>query len=233
MAVGHPCERLLIAVTGSIHCLQLPQYLLPLRARFAGELMVMMSPMAAEMFSPASLQLFVDHEIVLDVWGTKSLQAPHIKAVRWADMFVVLPATANVLAKAANGIADDLISTAIVAAGSSVVFAPAMNPSMWHGAAVQRNVNQLRCDGHYVVEPSAITSVTTGDLDTGLGPTPDSLLPHLWHINMKRRRLAYWPTATAEPPRPPSGLAPQRTTPLKVRPAVGARRTSDSFSDAS
>lgn len=77
----------------------------------------------------------------------------HIELSRSADLVVVCPATADLLAKAANGHADDLASTALLATDKPVMFAPAMNVRMWQHAAVQRNVATLRADGATVLEP--------------------------------------------------------------------------------
>jgi phosphopantothenoylcysteine decarboxylase / phosphopantothenate---cysteine ligase len=209
-----PCKRLLIGVAGSIHSVQLPQYLIILKKEFAGEIRVLMTSMATQMCSPKSIQVYVDHQIETSLWGSPELKAPHIRAVRWADLFLVLPATANIIGKAANGIADDLLSTAIVAAEKPVVFAPAMNPSMWDNPAVQRNLTRLRDDGHYVIPPRPIISVTTEQFEEGLGPTPETVMPHLWHVCMRQRRQKYWPAATAEHPRSPALAPPRRTLAL-------------------
>jgi phosphopantothenoylcysteine decarboxylase/phosphopantothenate--cysteine ligase len=79
---------------------------------------------------------------------------PHIELTRRADLFLVMPATANILAKGANGIADDLVSLAIVAASCPVLFVPSMNSVMWQNQAVQKNVRTLRVLGHRVMEPT-------------------------------------------------------------------------------
>lgn len=211
------CERLLLGVTGSLHSTQIPQYLVIMKREFAADIRILMTAAAVRMCPPKVLELLSDHPVETDLWGTSDLKAPHIQATSWADLFVVLPATANVLAKAAQGIADDLITTAIAAAEPPVVFAPAMNPVMWHKPTVQRNIDQLRGDGHYVVPPGQIVSATTGRLDEGLGPTPDTLLPHLWHVRMRQRQRLYWPMATAEPPKSPSQALPRRTAALYVK----------------
>jgi phosphopantothenoylcysteine synthetase/decarboxylase len=117
---------------------------------------------------------------------------------------VVLPATANILGKAAHGIADDLLSTAIVSYAGPIVFAPAMNPTMWASPSVQRNVNTLTADGHYVVPPGRGVSLTTGDWDLGLGPSPDTIVPHLKHVRMKTLKEGYWDEATREKPLSPA-----------------------------
>jgi phosphopantothenoylcysteine decarboxylase/phosphopantothenate--cysteine ligase len=80
---------------------------------------------------------------------------PHIELARRAEVLCVAPATANFLAKAAHGIADDLLSTLLLSFTGPVLIAPAMNSEMWQKAAVQRNLAQLRADGLHVVDPQA------------------------------------------------------------------------------
>jgi phosphopantothenoylcysteine decarboxylase/phosphopantothenate--cysteine ligase len=79
----------------------------------------------------------------------------HIELARWADLVAVVPATANILAKTANGLADDLLSTMLLATRAPILWAPAMNTGMWEHPAVQANLARLRSFGHSVVEPGA------------------------------------------------------------------------------
>ena len=79
----------------------------------------------------------------------------HIELARWADLLVVAPATANFMAKAAQGIADDLLSTLYLACTAPVLIAPAMNVEMWQHQATQRNVEQLKADGVNFIGPDA------------------------------------------------------------------------------
>lgn len=220
--VGKPCRNLLVAATGSIHCIQLPQYIMALRASFAEHIRVVMTQSATQMCPTHVLELLLDEPVETTLWGTQT-KAPHIRATRWADLILVLPATANCLGKASHGIADDLVSTALLAATSPIIFAPAMNPSMWNSPAVQRNIAVLRQDGHYMLPPERITSLTTGLQDEGLGPTPQTLLPFVWHAYMKTRQQSFFPRATAELPSSPSQLLPQRTAGAPTR-ASRARR---------
>ena len=81
----------------------------------------------------------------------------HIDLARWADLVAVVPATANILGKAANGLATDLLSTVLLATRAPVLWAPAMNTGMWEHPAVQANITRLRSFGHAVVEPGAGT----------------------------------------------------------------------------
>ena len=77
----------------------------------------------------------------------------HIELARWADLVAVVPATANILGKAANGLASDLLSTVLLATRAPVLWAPAMNTGMWEHPAVQANLTRLRSFGHAVVDP--------------------------------------------------------------------------------
>lgn len=78
----------------------------------------------------------------------------HIELARWADLVAVVPATANILGKAANGLATDLLSTVLLATRAQVLWAPAMNTGMWEHPAVQANIARLRSFGHAVVDPA-------------------------------------------------------------------------------
>ncbi len=78
----------------------------------------------------------------------------HIELARWADLVAVVPATANILGKSANGLATDLLSTVLLATRAPVLWAPAMNTGMWEHPAVQANVARLRSFGHTIVDPS-------------------------------------------------------------------------------
>jgi phosphopantothenoylcysteine decarboxylase/phosphopantothenate--cysteine ligase len=104
-----------------------------------------------------------------DVW-TDVHEVPHVRIGQQADLVVVAPATADVLAKAAHGIADDLLTNTLLTARCPVVFAPAMHTEMWEHPATQANVATLRARGSVVVEPAE--GRLTG-VDTGKGRLPE------------------------------------------------------------
>lgn len=79
---------------------------------------------------------------------------PHITLSAWADLIVVAPATANIIAKAANGIADDLLSTILVACNKPMLFVPAMNVNMYKSVIVQENLQKLKERGNYILQPA-------------------------------------------------------------------------------
>lgn len=90
----------------------------------------------------------------------------HVDLARWADLVAVVPATADIMGKTANGLADDLLSTILLAARGKVLWAPAMNEAMWAHPAVQSNVQRLRGFGHSIVDPGE-GFLACGDIGTG------------------------------------------------------------------
>ena len=85
-----------------------------------------------------------------NVCYTKLLRTHHINLADWADAVIVAPATANIIGKAANGIADDFVSTTLLAMHCPIIFAPAMNDNMWNNPAVQRNITVLEKSYNFV-----------------------------------------------------------------------------------
>jgi phosphopantothenoylcysteine decarboxylase / phosphopantothenate---cysteine ligase len=104
-----------------------------------------------------------------DVWS-RVHEVPHVSLGRHADLVVVAPATADILAKAAHGLADDLLTNTLLTATCPIMFAPAMHTEMWENAATQANVATLRAREHVVVEP-AVGRLT--GVDTGKGRLPE------------------------------------------------------------
>jgi len=108
-------------------------------------------------------------------------QVAHVRLGQEADLVVVAPATANVLAKAAHGLADDLLTNVLLTARCPVMFAPAMHTEMWEHAATQANVDVLRSRGVLVVEP-AVGRLTGVDIGKGRLPEPDALASLCEHL---------------------------------------------------
>ncbi len=117
---------------------------------------VAMTEAAQRFVTPMTFQVLSENPVATDLWGEGQSQAlDHIEYARWADVAVVAPATANILAKLAHGIADDIVSTLLLAHPGPVVAAPAMNDNMWRHAATQANLATLRGRGVHVVEPDS------------------------------------------------------------------------------
>lgn len=110
---------------------------------------------ATELVGPATFASLTKHPVLTDLWAESVAgHVPHIELADWADLAVVVPATANVIAKMANGIADDAVSAALLATSAPVAIIPAMNSHMWENPATQRNVHILKQDGRLLMEPS-------------------------------------------------------------------------------
>lgn len=118
------------------------------------EVRVAMTKAACELVGPATFAALTHHPVLTDLWQpTLKGAVPHIELADWADYSVVVPASADVLAKLANGIADDPVTTTVLATATPVMVVPAMNSHMWHNAATQRNIHQLISDGIRVMSP--------------------------------------------------------------------------------
>ncbi|MCW2860259.1 MAG: phosphopantothenoylcysteine decarboxylase/phosphopantothenate/cysteine ligase [Actinoallomurus sp.] len=111
--------------------------------------------------------------VTTEVWSDVA-QVPHVRLGQGADLVFVAPATADLLAKAAHGIADDLLTNTLLTARCPVVFAPAMHTEMWEHPATQANVATLRSRGSVVIEP-AVGRLTGSDSGKGRLPDPDAL----------------------------------------------------------
>lgn len=115
---------------------------------------VVMTENANQFIGPATFQALTGRRVLQETFDLADHPlGPHIELARQADLFCIAPATANFMAKAAHGLADDLLSTLLLSVTAPVLMAPAMNTEMWEKAVVQRNVNQLREDGVVMIDP--------------------------------------------------------------------------------
>lgn len=110
----------------------------------------------AEFITPLSVASLTGEKVFTDLFSLKDeTEMGHIRLSREADLLLVVPATANLMAKIAGGIADDLASTTLLATDKPVMVAPAMNVEMWQKPQTMRNIAQLKADGIHVIEPAA------------------------------------------------------------------------------
>ena len=116
---------------------------------------VMMTESATRFVTPLSFQVMSKHDVYTDTFDEKdSGVIAHIDLADWADLVIVAPATANIIGKLANGIADDMVTTTLLATTSTVWIAPAMNVHMYDHPAVIRNIERLVKDGYEFIEPA-------------------------------------------------------------------------------
>ncbi|MCI1975636.1 MAG: bifunctional phosphopantothenoylcysteine decarboxylase/phosphopantothenate--cysteine ligase CoaBC [Limosilactobacillus sp.] len=115
---------------------------------------VAMTESATKLVSPVTLHALTHQPVLTTLWTQNDSPVPHVELADWSDYAVILPATANIIGKMAHGIADDAVSTTLLATAiSKVVVVPAMNSNMWNNPAVQRNIKQLKNDGIKIIEP--------------------------------------------------------------------------------
>ena len=185
------CDTAVMAITGSIGALWAAQFVLELRAGgHVREVRVVMSPSAMKFVTPVAMRALSGTPVLSGLFDEDApLSVGHVHISEHAGVMIVMPATANIIGKVANGIADEAVSASIMAAECPVVFLPNMNDRMWRRAAVQRNVRTLVGDGHHVVPPVAGTAVSTGRTATGGMPDFATVLRALRKI-VSARRLA-------------------------------------------
>ncbi len=148
-----PSRRVLLVVGGGIAAYKALELARELSKRGVAVTSVLTSS-GAEFVTPLSLSGLTGEKCYSDLFSlTDEVEMGHIELSRSADLIIVAPATADLMAKAANGLANDLASTLLLATDKPVLFAPAMNVKMWEHPATQRNLRQLREDGCHIVGP--------------------------------------------------------------------------------
>lgn len=161
-------EHILIGITGSISAAMMVPSIVWLRQSLGiQDIRVIMTSQAARIVPPTTISVVTGSKTLVDWSDAEAMDVPHITLAQWADIILVMPATANLLAKVASGIADDLLSTCLLAAECPVIYATAMNNAMWRKPATQRNIAQLRADGYHIIDPMAGYAVADGVKNDG------------------------------------------------------------------
>lgn len=125
--------------------------------------------------TPLSVSALSEHPVYTDLWSLKDeSEMGHIRLSREADLIIVAPASANLIAKMANGIADDLASTTLLASNKPIMISPAMNPEMWAKPSTQRNLETLKQDGIHIIAPN-VGDMACGETGTGRMPEATEL----------------------------------------------------------
>jgi phosphopantothenoylcysteine decarboxylase/phosphopantothenate--cysteine ligase len=167
-------KRVLLGVSGGIAAYKAPDLVRKLTAKGA-EVRVVLTASAEHFVSPLSLQAVSGNTVSNDLLDPAAEAAMgHIELAKWADYLLIAPATANLLAKMANGIADDLLTTLYLATIAKVVIAPAMNQQMWKAPSVTRNVHQLQQDGVTFFGPAS-GEQACGDVGAGRMEEPERI----------------------------------------------------------
>lgn len=146
-----PC--VVLGVTGGIAVYKACELLRLLQKRGI-DVFVVMTQNACRFVAPLTFETLSGHPVAVDTFDRpQTWEVEHIALAKRADLFLIAPATANIMGKMACGIADDMLSTTVMATRAPVLVAPAMNTGMWENAAVQQNVKMLRARGVEIVAP--------------------------------------------------------------------------------
>lgn len=175
MDVVLPSRSVLLIVGGSIAAFKAPELIRLLKG--AGmQVRCVLTEGGSQFVTPLTLQALSEQPVYADLFSlTAEQEMGHIALSRWADLVLVCPASANLLARMAGGLADDLASTLLLATDAPVMAVPAMNVRMWEHAATQHNVATLQQRGVHVVPP-AIGPMACGEFGAGRMPEPADIL---------------------------------------------------------
>lgn len=196
--------RILLGVTGSIAAYKAPELCREFRNRGA-DVGVVLTKAATHFIGTATFEAMSGNPVGVDLFDPRgkaalphwALETPaargpyHLALGECADLILVAPATASILAKMAHGVADDLLTTLLLGTSRPVVVAPAMNPRMWANPATAANVATLRARGVTVIEPAAGKMAWDTEAEgAGRLPEPADLVAQVWRFLETRRQLA-------------------------------------------
>ena len=167
-------KTVVLGITGGIAAYKACE--LASRLRKAGaETYVIMTKNACEFVAPLTFETLTNHPVVTDTFARpETWEVEHVALAKKADVFVIAPATANIMAKMACGIADDMLSTTVLATKAPVLIAPAMNTGMWENAATRQNTETLKKRGVHFVGPDG-GYLACGDTGAGRMSEPEAI----------------------------------------------------------
>ena len=172
--------RVLLGVTGGIAAYKACE-LIRLCRKAGIAVRCVLTGSGAQFITPMTLAALSENQVFTSLWDLKDeAEMGHIQLSREADLVVIAPATADLMAKMAAGIADDLATTLLLATDKRVLAAPAMNVRMWGHAATRRNVATLRGDGVTVMEPDE-GPMACGEYGPGRLLEPEAILAAIQH----------------------------------------------------
>ncbi len=174
-------KTVVLGITGGIAAYKACE--LASRLRKAGaETYVIMTKNACEFVAPLSFETLTNHPVVTDTFARpETWEVEHVALAKKADIFVIAPATANIMAKMACGIADDMLSTTVLATKAPVLVAPAMNTGMWENVATRSNVETLKKRGVHFVGPDG-GYLACGDSGAGRMSEPEAIFDAICSI---------------------------------------------------
>lgn len=167
-------KHIVLGVTGSIAAYKIAS-LASMLVKKQADVTVIMTPNATNFINPITFESLTGNKCLVDTFDRNfQFQVEHVALAKLADVFLVAPASANVIAKAAHGIADDMLTTTLLACQCPKIFAPAMNTRMYENPIVQDNMEKLKGYGMEMITPSN-GYLACGDTGAGKMPEPETL----------------------------------------------------------
>jgi phosphopantothenoylcysteine decarboxylase/phosphopantothenate--cysteine ligase len=170
--------KILLGVTGGIAAFRACEVVLQLR-KAGHEVRVVMTEGARRFVTPLTFEALSGNPVATDIWASSiDARVEHISLAQWPDTIVIAPATADIIGKIAGGIADDMLTTVVMATPpeTPIVVAPAMNTKMWQNPIVQRNVEFLRGLGKYQFLETRVSLLACGDYGEGALALPETIV---------------------------------------------------------
>ncbi len=195
-------KNIVLGVTGGIAAYKAVDVVSRLRKKSAN-IDVIMTKSATEFVTPLTFQSLSQNYVTVSMFEEpKTWDIEHISLAQRADLFLVAPATANIIGKVANGIADDMLSTTIMATKAKVVFAPAMNTNMYTNTIVQDNIKKLKALGYEFIKPGK-GRLACGDYGEGKMAEPVDIVDHvvnlLTNTDLEGKKIIVTAGPTIEP----------------------------------
>lgn len=188
-----------LGVTGGIAAYKMANVASALR-KAGADVHVIMTENATQFITPLTFETLTNNRCVVDTFARDfKYDVTHISLAKAADLILIAPATANVIAKLAHGIADDMLTTTVLAARCKKLVAPAMNTAMLENPITQDNISILKKYGFGIIEP-AVGMLACKDVGSGKMPEPEVLLDHIcMEIAREKDLLGVRVTVTAGP----------------------------------
>lgn len=167
-----------IGVTGSIAAFKIPT-LVRLLKKLGCNVQVLMTENATQFINPITFESLTGNKCLIDTFDRNfQYSVEHVALAKQADIVMIAPASANVIGKIANGIADDMLTTTVMACPCKKLISPAMNHNMYHNPIVQDNIAKLERFGYEIIKP-AVGMLANGDTGDGRMPEPEELFEYI------------------------------------------------------
>ena len=179
-------KTIVVGVTGGIAAYKSAQLVSDL-VKLGCDVNVVMTKNALNFINPITFETLTGNKCLTDTFDRNfKYNVEHVELSQRADVFIIAPASANIIGKAANGIADDMLSTMLLAARCKIIIAPAMNTYMYENSIVQENLDRLKNHGFTVIEP-AVGRLACKDVGKGKLPDTDVLIGYIeYEIGYKK-----------------------------------------------